>query len=140
MVLCTGFPFSSDSCTIFVLLLRSFEVSGAPSLHLRPARRRQRTSIPPSGSSRTDWLKTLDQITALKPAVVIPGHQVPGAKNDLSAIEFMKKYMQDWDRAVAASRSADELREQMKKLYPDLGMENLMNSGATAAFQPARGR
>ena len=50
----------------------------------------------PSGTNRAEWLKTLDQIAALKPAVVIPGHQVPGAKNDLSAIEFMKKYMQDW--------------------------------------------
>jgi glyoxylase-like metal-dependent hydrolase (beta-lactamase superfamily II) len=94
----------------------------------------------PSGNSRTEWLKTLDQIAALKPAVVIPGHQVPGAKNDLSAIEFMKTYMQAWDKAVASSKSADELRAQMKKLYPDLGMENQLNNGAQAAFQPARGR
>jgi glyoxylase-like metal-dependent hydrolase (beta-lactamase superfamily II) len=94
----------------------------------------------PSGNNRTEWLKALDQITALNPAVVIPGHHVPGAKNDRSAIEFMKKYMQDWDKSVAASKSADELRAQMKKLYPTLGMENLLNNGATAAFQPARGR
>ena len=94
----------------------------------------------PSGNNRAEWLKTLDQIAALKPAVVIPGHQVPGAKNDLSAIAFMKKYMQDWDRAVAASKNADDLKAAMKKIYPALGMENLLNNGATAAFQPARGR
>lgn len=94
----------------------------------------------PSGNSRTEWLKTLDQIAALKPAVVIPGHQVAGAKNDLSAVEFMKAYMQDWDKAVAASKNADEFRAQMKTRYPNLGMENQLNNGAQAAFQPARGR
>ena len=52
----------------------------------------------------------------------------------------MKKYMQDWDKAVASSKNADDLRAQMKRRYPNLGMENLMNNGATAAFAPARGR
>ena len=33
----------------------------------------------PSGNGRTEWLKTLDQLSALKPEVVIPGHQVAGA-------------------------------------------------------------
>jgi len=89
----------------------------------------------PSGNNRTEWLKTLDQIAMLKPQVVIPGHQVPGAKNDLSAIDFMRKYMQDWDASVAASKSADELIAQMKKRYPGLGMENLMTGGAQAAFR-----
>jgi hypothetical protein len=89
----------------------------------------------PSGNNRTEWLKTLDQIAALQPAVVIPGHQVSGAKNDLSALEFMKKYMQDWDTGVAAAKNADDLRARMKKIYPDLGMENLLNNGATGAFK-----
>jgi glyoxylase-like metal-dependent hydrolase (beta-lactamase superfamily II) len=89
----------------------------------------------PSGNNRTEWLKTLDQIAMLKPLVVIPGHQVPGARNDLSAIDFMRKYMQDWDASVAASKSADELIAQMKKRYPGLGMENLMTGGAQAAFR-----
>ena len=89
----------------------------------------------PSGNNRTEWLKTLDQIAMLKPAVVIPGHQVPGATNDLSAIDFMRKYIQDWDASVAASKTADELIAQMKKRYPGLGMENLMTGGAQAAFR-----
>jgi hypothetical protein len=41
---------------------------------------------------------------------------------------------------AAASKSADELRAQMRTMYPNLRMENLMNNGATAAFAPARGR
>jgi len=46
-------------------------------------------------------MKTLDQISALKPAILIPGHEGPGAKHDLSAIAFMKKYIADWDANVA---------------------------------------
>jgi glyoxylase-like metal-dependent hydrolase (beta-lactamase superfamily II) len=91
----------------------------------------------PSGDNRAMWLKSLDQIAALEPAVIVPGHQVAGAPNDLSALTFMRKYMQDWDAAVASSKSADELTSRMKKLYPTLGLENLMTGSAQAAFRPA---
>lgn len=89
----------------------------------------------PSGNNRTEWLKTLDRIAALKPAVVIPGHQIAGAKNDLSVIDFMRKYMQDWDTSVAASKNADEVMTRVRALYPGLGMENLMTGGAQAVFR-----
>jgi glyoxylase-like metal-dependent hydrolase (beta-lactamase superfamily II) len=94
----------------------------------------------PAAVPRAEWLKTLDQITALNPTVVIPGHQLAGAANDLSAIAFMKKYMQDWDAAVASSKSADELVGRMKAQYPRLGMEQLLTGGAQAAFRPASAR
>lgn len=85
-----------------------------------------------------EWFKTLDQIAALKPAILVPGHQKIGAKDDLSAIVFMKKYMLDWDAAVASSHSADELKTKMKKLYPNLALERLMIAAADAAFAPAK--
>jgi len=91
----------------------------------------------PAGDNRALWIKSLDQIVALNPAVIVPGHQVSGAPNDLSTIAFMKKYMEDWDTSVAASKSADELIARVKKQYPALGLENLMNGGAQAAFRPA---
>ena len=91
----------------------------------------------PTGENRALWLKTLEQIAALKPAIVIPGHQVRGAANDLTALDFMRKYMQDWDAAVAASKTPDELVARMKKLYPNLGMEQLLTNGAAAAFKAA---
>jgi hypothetical protein len=50
---------------------------------------------------------------------------------------FMKAYMLDWDKAVASSKNADELRTAMTKRYPNLGMEQLLNNGAQARFQPA---
>src|SRR5437763_9911256 len=33
----------------------------------------------PRDAARENWLKTIDQIVALKPAVIVPGHEGPGA-------------------------------------------------------------
>jgi len=67
----------------------------------------------PRDKAREEWMKTLDQISALKPDILIPGHQGPGAKHDLSAIDFMKKYIADWDANVAASKDAAEMRARV---------------------------
>jgi glyoxylase-like metal-dependent hydrolase (beta-lactamase superfamily II) len=88
----------------------------------------------PKGKDRDDWMKTLDQISALQPAILIPGHEGPGAKHDLSAIAFMKKYMADWDANVAASKSAAEMREKVLGQYPGLGMEFTLNDRVAAYF------
>lgn len=90
----------------------------------------------PKDKAREDWMKTLDQISALKPVILIPGHEGPGAKHDLSAIAFMKKYIGDWDANVSASKSAEEMREKVLKQYPGLGMEFTLND-RIAAFIPA---
>jgi glyoxylase-like metal-dependent hydrolase (beta-lactamase superfamily II) len=93
--------------------------------------------VPKPGQDRDDWVKTLDQIEALKPAIVIPGHEGPGARHDLSAIAFMKKYIADWDANVAASKTAVEMREKVLRQYPGLGMEFTLND-RIAAYFPAR--
>lgn len=90
----------------------------------------------PKDKAREDWMKTLDQISALKPSIVIPGHQGPGAKHDLSAIAFMKKYIADWDANVARSKNAAEMKANVLKQYPGLGMEFTLND-RVAAFFPA---
>ncbi|MBV8845530.1 MAG: MBL fold metallo-hydrolase [Bryobacterales bacterium] len=90
----------------------------------------------PKDKAREEWMKTLDQISALKPAILIPGHEGPGGKHDLSAIDFMKKYIADWDANVAASKDAAEMRATVLKQYPGLGMEFTLND-RIAAFFPA---
>jgi len=82
-----------------------------------------------------EWLKTLDQIAALHPTIVVAGHQVAGAPTDSSTIEFMKQYMQDFDESAASSKSADELRAKIKSRYPNLGLETLLDSGSRGRFQ-----
>ena len=91
----------------------------------------------PKDKAREDWMKTLDQISALQPAIVIPGHQGPGAKHDLSAIAFMKKYIADWDANVAKSKNAAEMKANVLKQYPGLGMEFTLNDRVAAFFPDA---
>lgn len=93
---------------------------------------------PMSATQKKDWAGTVDQIAALKPEIVVPGHQIAGAPNDASVLTFMKKYMQDSDAAQASSKTADEFRSKMKSLYPGLGIDGLLNISAQAAFPTKR--
>jgi glyoxylase-like metal-dependent hydrolase (beta-lactamase superfamily II) len=96
----------------------------------------------PRDAARENWLKTIEQIAALKPAVVIPGHEGPGATRDMRAIDYMKKYIADWDVNVARSKNAAEMRANVLKQYPGLGMEFTLNDRVATYFPapPAGGK
>src|SRR5689334_17429150 len=81
----------------------------------------------PRPEPRTNWQKTIDQIAALNPLIVVPGHEGPGATRDMRSIEWMKKYMADWDANVQRSKSAAEMRTNVLAQYPGLGMEFTLN-------------
>ena len=89
---------------------------------------------PMPAAQKKDWANTIDQIAALKPEIVVPGHQIAGAPNDASVLAFMKKYMRDSDEAQASSKTAAEFLSKMKTLYPNLGIDGLLNISASAAF------
>jgi glyoxylase-like metal-dependent hydrolase (beta-lactamase superfamily II) len=91
----------------------------------------------PRDQARENWQKTIDQIAALKPAVVIPGHEGPGATRDMRSIEWMKKYMADWDLNVPRSKDASEMRANVLKQYPGLGMDFTLND-RIATYFPAK--
>ena len=88
----------------------------------------------PRDAARENWRKTIDQITALKPEVVVPGHEGRGATRDMRSIEFMKQYIADWDANVARSKSAAEMRANVLKQYPGLGMEFTLNDRVATYF------
>lgn len=91
--------------------------------------------------NREEWLKSLDQILALKPEIIIPGHEGPGATRNPASIAFMKKYVADWDANVARSKNAEEMKRNTLKKYPKLGMEFTLDQRVAAYFpaQPAPG-
>ena len=88
----------------------------------------------PRDAARENWRKTIDQIVALKPAVIVPGHEGPGATRNLQSIEFMKKYIADWDANVARSKNAAEMRANVLRQYPGLGMEFTLNDRVATYF------
>jgi len=88
----------------------------------------------PRDAARQNWLKTIEQIAALKPALVVPGHEGPGATRDMRSIDFMKKYIADWDANVARSKTAAEMRANVLQQYPGLGMEFTLNDRVATYF------
>jgi glyoxylase-like metal-dependent hydrolase (beta-lactamase superfamily II) len=96
----------------------------------------------PRDQARQNWQKTIDQIAALSPAIVIPGHEGPGATRDMRSIDWMKKYMADWDVNVSRSKDAAEMRANVLKQYPGLGMEFTLNDRIATYFpaKPAQGK
>lgn len=91
----------------------------------------------PRPEPRQNWEKTIAQIAALKPAIVIPGHEGPGATRDMRSIEWMRKYMADWDANVTRSADAAAMRANVLKQYPGLGMEFTLND-RVATYFPAK--
>jgi glyoxylase-like metal-dependent hydrolase (beta-lactamase superfamily II) len=81
-----------------------------------------------------DWLKTLDQIADLKPVTVIPGHQGPTVRNYASSIATMRRYIKDYNDALASSKTALEFRTKITMKYPNYALERLIVSAADAAF------
>jgi glyoxylase-like metal-dependent hydrolase (beta-lactamase superfamily II) len=73
--------------------------------------------------TRTAWIQTLNDVEKLHPATVIAGHADPEAPdNDGSRlIDQTRHYIHDFDQAVAASSSGQEVVSRMTNKYPDLG-------------------
>jgi glyoxylase-like metal-dependent hydrolase (beta-lactamase superfamily II) len=72
---------------------------------------------------RMAWIETLNQAEQLHPATVIAGHTDPDAPdNDGSRlINQTRQYIHDFDEAVTASGSAQEVVSRMTASYPDWG-------------------
>lgn len=95
----------------------------------------------PRDKAREDWAKTIDQILALKPEIVVPGHEGPRATRNLASIEFMRKYIADWDKNVARSKTAADMRANVLKQYPGLGMDFTLNDRVATYFPaPNKGK
>lgn len=88
----------------------------------------------PRDAARENWAKTVSQIAALNPSIVIPGHEGPAATHDMRAIEWMKRYMADWDANVGKSKTPGEMRGNVLRQYPLLGMEFTLDDRIATYF------
>ena len=75
------------------------------------------------GQGRENWLKTIDQIAGVEAGDRRFRATRAGRDARHAAIEFMKKYIADWDANVAQSKDAGEMRANVLRQYPGLGME-----------------
>nr|WP_315425684.1 MBL fold metallo-hydrolase [uncultured Albidiferax sp.] len=73
-----------------------------------------------TAQERAAWVAQLDEMAALKPVLVVPGHMKTGTQVDASAISFTKNYLQTFEKNLAASKNSAELVNAMKQAYPQV--------------------
>ncbi len=82
---------------------------------------------------RQDWLSILDNIAALKPQVVIPGHATADAPKDIKAVKFSSNYLKSYENALAKSDNSKALIERVNKQYPNAVLPIALEIGAKVA-------
>ena len=73
-----------------------------------------------SAAERAAWVVQLDEMAALQPTLVVPGHMQTGTTMAASALSFTKDYLQTFEKNLAASKNSAELVNSMKQSYPAL--------------------
>lgn len=80
--------------------------------------------------ARQAWLAQLDEMQALKPETVVPGHMAPGTALDASAIRYTHDYLLRFAREAARAPDATALIAAMKQAYPHAGLDIALEIGA----------
>ncbi|MFQ2152261.1 Vmh family MBL fold metallo-hydrolase [Aeromonas sanarellii] len=81
-------------------------------------------------AARSNWVKALDNLLALKPERVVPGHFLGSAPQGTAAVTFTRDYVQRFEQELAKANSSGELIEGLKKAYPSLPVDDGLAIGA----------
>ncbi|MBW8847902.1 MAG: MBL fold metallo-hydrolase [Burkholderiales bacterium] len=81
-------------------------------------------------AERQAWLAQLDEIEALQPATVVPGHMAAGTALDVSAIRYTRDYLRRFDAEAAKAKTGADLIAAMKQAYPQAGLGMALDIGA----------
>ena len=79
-----------------------------------------------SEASQTQWKKQLEDMLALEPKTVIPGHMTADTELNSDSIRYSLQYINDFQSAKETSENSVELINAMIAKYPDAqGMLNI---------------
>jgi glyoxylase-like metal-dependent hydrolase (beta-lactamase superfamily II) len=81
-------------------------------------------------SERQAWLAQLDEMQALQPALVVPGHMAAGTATDATAIAFTRDYLKRFEAELPKAANAAALIATMQQAYPKAGMGLALDIGA----------
>lgn len=87
-----------------------------------------------TAEGRAAWVKTLEDMAARHPKVVVPGHMMPGAALDGSAIDYTRDYLLAFEEELAKAKDSATLIEAMTRRYPQAGMGIALAIGAKVAL------
>lgn len=87
-------------------------------------------------ASRTEWRRSLRRLGELEPVAVVPGHKRDVTTPDApSLIDFMLRYLDDYDAAMDAADAPEDVVSAMVADHPDLALPILMEYGARTWFK-----
>lgn len=86
-----------------------------------------------SDAAVSAWIAALDEIAALAPEIIIPGHMTVDAPLGLAAVDFTKSYLLAFAEAKAKSADSAALKAAMLAKFPGLGMGVALDIGAKVA-------
>ncbi|MDM5076277.1 Vmh family MBL fold metallo-hydrolase [Aeromonas media] len=81
-------------------------------------------------AARSNWVKALDNLLALKPERVVPGHFLGTAPKGTAAVTFTRDYVQRFEQALASAKNSDQLIDGLKKAFPSLPVDDGLAIGA----------
>ncbi|MFM9587983.1 MBL fold metallo-hydrolase [Streptomyces scabiei] len=87
----------------------------------------------PTPGDRAAWTALLDEMAALDPQLVVPGHRLPGTAADASAITATRDYLAAFEEELAQAADGATLTEALVKRHPDHGMLIAAQIGAKVA-------
>jgi glyoxylase-like metal-dependent hydrolase (beta-lactamase superfamily II) len=86
----------------------------------------------PDQQKREEWIAALDNMESLKPRAVIAGHKRFGNDDSPKILGETRKYIRDFEHLAMQTTAAQELYDQMLKLYPDWGNRGALWSSVRA--------
>jgi glyoxylase-like metal-dependent hydrolase (beta-lactamase superfamily II) len=87
----------------------------------------------PTPDDRAAWISLLDEMAALEPELVVPGHRLPGTAADASAIKATRDYLVAFEEELGKAADGAALTEALVARYPDNGMLIAAQIGAKVA-------
>lgn len=87
----------------------------------------------PKPDQRAAWIALLDEMAALDPRLVVPGHRLPNTPADATAITATRDYLAAFEEELAKAADGAALTDALVKRYPDHGMLIAAQIGAKVA-------
>jgi glyoxylase-like metal-dependent hydrolase (beta-lactamase superfamily II) len=83
-----------------------------------------------TAQERADWVRKLGAMAALLPSTVVPGHMLPGQKQDASQLSYTQSYLTRFESELAKAPNSAALIETMKSAYPAANLMVALEIGA----------
>lgn len=110
-------PFQGDAPNSSVVWIPSIEVLVASDLIFDHAHAWMSAAKTPA--LRQAWLDALDQLEALNPEVVVPGHAPSDEYLSPNSIDYTRQYIKTFTAKIGETRDSKEMMAEMRRIYPD---------------------